>query len=235
MLFRSVRLIVGSATYRQVSTADKVLLTRDPYNRELARQSRFRLDAETVRDNALAISGLLSLKIGGPSVKPYQPDRYWENLNFPVRDYAPDKGESQYRRGLYTWWQRSFLHPSMLAFDAPSREECTAERTRSNIPQQALVLLNDPTYVEAARVFEEGVVTDVREADVGSILGWGFAPYSGGTLSYIDMMGTKAFVALCRRLEQKYGPRFAPPKLLLDMAAKGDSFYGRFAPGRKAA
>ena len=87
--------------------------------------------------------------------------------------------------------------------------------------------------VEAARTFEEHVVTDVREADVGSILGWGFAPYSGGTLSYIDMMGTKKFVALCRAFEKKYGARFAPPKLLLEMADKGESFYGRFAPGKK--
>ena len=78
-------------------------------------------------------------------MKPYQPDGYWENLNFPKRTYPADAGDKQYRRGLYTWWQRSFLHPSMLAFDAPSREECCAERTRSNIPQQALVLLNDPS------------------------------------------------------------------------------------------
>jgi 3-hydroxyacyl-CoA dehydrogenase / enoyl-CoA hydratase / 3-hydroxybutyryl-CoA epimerase len=89
--------------------------------------------------------------------------------------------------------------------------------------------------VEAARTVEEGVITDVREADVGSILGFGFAPFSGGTLSYIDMMGTKKFVELCQRLEKKYGPRFAPPKLLLEMAQKGESFYGRFSPGRKAA
>jgi 3-hydroxyacyl-CoA dehydrogenase/enoyl-CoA hydratase/3-hydroxybutyryl-CoA epimerase len=88
--------------------------------------------------------------------------------------------------------------------------------------------------LEAARTFEEGVITDVREADVGSILGFGFAPYSGGTLSYIDMMGSKRFVELCLRLE-KYGPRFAPSKLLLDMAAKNESFYGRFAPGKTAA
>ena len=87
--------------------------------------------------------------------------------------------------------------------------------------------------LEAARTVEEGVITDVREADVGSILGFGFAPFSGGTLSYIDMMGTKSFVALCKRLEKKYGPRFKPPKLLLDMATKGDTFYGRFAPGRR--
>jgi hypothetical protein len=104
-----------------------------------------------VRDNALAIGGLLSDKIGGPSVKPYQPAGYWAHLNFPVREWEHDHGESQYRRGLYTWWQRTFLHPSLLAFNASTREECTAERPRSNTPLQALVLLNDPTYVEAAR------------------------------------------------------------------------------------
>ncbi|WP_395089144.1 PSD1 and planctomycete cytochrome C domain-containing protein [Armatimonas sp.] len=158
-----VRLLVRSNTYKQVSTASKALLAADPDNREVARQSRYRLDAELVRDNALAIAGLLSLKIGGPSVKPYQPDGYWDTLNFPTRKYATDKGESQYRRGLYVWWQRSFLHPSMLAFDAPSREECTAERSRSNIPQQALVLLNDPTYVEAARAFAIQVLQQPSE------------------------------------------------------------------------
>jgi 3-hydroxyacyl-CoA dehydrogenase/enoyl-CoA hydratase/3-hydroxybutyryl-CoA epimerase len=89
--------------------------------------------------------------------------------------------------------------------------------------------------VEAARTFEEHVVTDVREADVGSILGWGFAPYTGGALSYIDMLGTKKFVELCQKFAKKYGPRFKPPKLLVDMAAKGESFYGRFPPEKKAA
>ncbi len=146
-----VRTIVTSDAYKQTSVATPQLVAADPYNRELARQSTFRVDAELVRDAALSVSGLLVRTIGGPSVKPYQPDGYWENLNFPVRTYPNDTGEKQYRRGLYTWWQRSFLHPSMLAFDAPSREECCAERNRSNIPQQALVLLNDPSYVEAAR------------------------------------------------------------------------------------
>jgi hypothetical protein len=150
---RMVHHIVTSRTYRQASTAPQELLARDPDNRLLARQSRFRLDAELVRDNALAIAGLLEPTIGGPSVKPYQPDGYWEYLNFPERTYAADHGPAQYRRGIYTWWQRTFAHPSLLAFDAPSREECCAERPRSNIPQQALVLLNDPTYVEAARAF----------------------------------------------------------------------------------
>lgn len=166
-----VRTIVTSQTYRQSSDATAEQLARDPENRLLARQSRFRLDAELVRDNALAISGLLSPKIGGPSVKPYQPPGYWENLNFPTRDYTADSGESQYRRGLYTWWQRTFLHPSLLAFDAPSREECAADRTRSNIPQQALALLNDPTYVEAARTLAARTVKE-GGTDVRSRLDW---------------------------------------------------------------
>ncbi|MBI3878715.1 MAG: PSD1 domain-containing protein [Verrucomicrobia bacterium] len=170
---RLVRTIVNSQTYRQVSTATKELAARDPYNRELARQSRWRLDAELVRDNALAVSGLLVAKIGGPSVKPYQPDGYWENLNFPVRAYDASKGEDQYRRGLYTWWQRSFLHPSMVAFDAPSREECAADRNRSNIPQQALVLLNDPSYVEAARAFATRIVREGgQDADARITWAW---------------------------------------------------------------
>jgi hypothetical protein len=155
-----VRQIVSSRTYRQASTASPELLARDPENRELARQSRWRVEAELVRDNALSVSGLLVPAIGGPSVKPYQPEGYWENLNFPVRQYEHDTGDAQYRRGLYTWWQRSFVHPGMLAFDAPTREECAAERSRSNIPQQALVLLNDPTYVEAARVFAERIIKE---------------------------------------------------------------------------
>ena len=157
-----VRAMVSSSTYKQVSAASPALLAADPYNRELARQSAFRIDAELVRDNALAISGLLVARIGGPSVKPYQPEGYWENLNFPTRDYPNDTGESQYRRGLYTWWQRSFLHPSLLAFDAPNREECTAERNRSNIPQQALALLNDPSYVEAARALAIRILTECQ-------------------------------------------------------------------------
>jgi hypothetical protein len=117
----------------------------------VSRQGRWRLDAEMIRDHALAAAGLLSLRIGGPSVKPYQPEGYWRYLNFPARTWVDDVGESQYRRGLYTHWQRTFLHPSLLAFDATSREECTAERQRSSTPKAALALLNDPTYVEAAR------------------------------------------------------------------------------------
>lgn len=168
-----IRLIVTSHTYQQVSTATPELIAADPYNRECARQSAFRLDAEFVRDNALVISGLLVPKIGGPSVKPYQPEKYWENLNFPTREWQNDSGEGLHRRGLYTWWQRTFTHPSMLAFDAPSREECTAERNRSNIPQQALVLLNDPTYVEAARAFAARIATE-SNGDTAQRITWAF-------------------------------------------------------------
>ncbi|MFN7733084.1 MAG: DUF1553 domain-containing protein, partial [Pirellula sp.] len=162
-----VRRIVSSQTYRQTSAVTPELLARDPYNREHARQTAFRMDAELIRDYALSVSHLLNDAIGGPSIKPYQPDGYWENLNFPQRTYSADLDRNQYRRGLYVWWQRSFLHPSLLAFDAPTREECCAERTRSNIPQQALVLMNDPTYMEAARNL---AVRILREADGSSSL-----------------------------------------------------------------
>jgi hypothetical protein len=150
-----LRLMALSRTYRQSSAAGPRLRQHDPYNQWLARQARFRLDAEVVRDNALAVSGLLLKNVGGRSVKPYQPPLYWAHLNFPTREYQKDQGEGLYRRGLYTYWCRTFLHPSLLAFDAPTREECTVERPRSNTPQQALVLLNDPTYVEAARTLAE--------------------------------------------------------------------------------
>ncbi len=163
-----IKLLVTSETYTQSSLASAELREKDPFNLMLARQSRFRLDAEMVRDNALAVSGLLSTKLGGPSSKPYQPRGYWSFLNFPAREWQDDTGESLYRRGLYTHWQRQYLHPALLAFDAPSREECTADRVRSNTPLQSLVLLNAPEFVEAARVFAEdvlrngGATTDTR-------------------------------------------------------------------------
>ncbi len=155
-----VNLIVNSKAYRQSSLENEQLKIIDPENRLIARQSRFRIEAEFIRDNALAVSGLLVQKIGGPSVKPYQPGGYWENLNFPRRTYKADSGADQYRRGVYTHWQRQFLHPALLAFDAPSREECTANRPRSNTPLAALVLLNDPTQIEAARTMAQKTITN---------------------------------------------------------------------------
>ncbi len=158
-----IKLIVMSETYQQSSNVTEGSFSKDPYNTLFARQTRQRLDAEMIRDNALAISGLLVDKVGGVSAKPYQPSGYWAQLNFPKRTYKHDTGENQYRRGLYTHWQRTFLHPSLLAFDAPAREECTARRERSNTPLQALVLLNDPTYVESARVLAADVCSQSEQ------------------------------------------------------------------------
>jgi hypothetical protein len=171
-LKRTIKSVVMSNAYRQTSLADANLRAIDPYNQWIARQGRFRLDAELVRDNALAISGLLVTSIGGPSVKPYQPPGYWSYLNFPTREWQNGEGESLYRRGLYTHWQRQYLHPSLLAFDAPNREECTADRPRSNTPLQSLVLLNDPSYVEAARAFAELIMQ--HDKDTSSRIDFAF-------------------------------------------------------------
>lgn len=153
-----IRHIVASETYKRSSRWTEELRLHDPYNELLARQSRFRIDAEMIRDTALLHSGLLVEQIGGVSTKPYQPAKYYAQLNFPRREYQPDNDQNQYRRGVYTHWQRTFLHPMLKAFDAPSREECTAARSRSNTPVQALVLLNDPSFVEAARVFAQRII-----------------------------------------------------------------------------
>ena len=164
-----IRTLVTSDAYKQSSIPSEKLAKADPLNRLYARQSRFRLDAEFVRDSALSISGLLINDIGGKSVKPYQPAGYWQHLNFPARKWHAGQGGDLYRRGLYTFHCRSFTHPAMLAFDAPSREECAAERPRSNIPQQALVLLNDPVFVESARVFAEKILKSDRKRDEDKI------------------------------------------------------------------
>lgn len=161
-----VRLMVTSRTYRRQSASRADLLDKDPANRLLAGQSARRLDAEFVRDNALAVSGLLNATVtGGPSAKPYQPAGYYQNLNFPERDYHASGGGDQYRRGLYMHWQRTFLHPMLAGFDAPSREECSADRFQSNSPQQALTLLNDPSFVEAARGFALRIIREQPAAD----------------------------------------------------------------------
>lgn len=153
-------LIVTSETYQQSSNVSAELRSVDPYNELFARQGRFRVNAEMVRDTSLYHSGLLVEKIGGRSTRPYQPAGYFAQLNFPKRTYQADQGESQYRRGIYTHWQRTFLHPMLKAFDAPSREECTAQRAQSNTPLQALALLNDPTFLEAARKFGERAIVE---------------------------------------------------------------------------
>ena len=149
-----LKTMVMSATYRQSSKVTPDMLERDPENRLLARGSRERLAPEMVRDQALQVSGLLVEKLGGPSVKPYQPAGLWKELASGA-DYEPDKGEGLYRRSLYSYWRRTMAPPSMVTFDSPTRETCVVRETRTNTPLQALDLMNDVTYVEAARKLGE--------------------------------------------------------------------------------
>ncbi len=188
------RLIVTSSTYRQSSVADPALLERDPENMLLARGPSYRLPAEMLRDNALAVSGLLVGEIGGPPVKPYQPEGLWQELaTRNATKYEQDQGESLYRRSMYTIWKRTTPPPSMMTFDAPERNICTVRRQATSTPLQALVLLNDPQYVEAARVLAarlSGAVPD----DTAARLSLGFRLL---TSQYPD-------AAMLRLLERHY-------------------------------
>lgn len=150
---RMMRRLVLSRSYRQTSDTTDTQLREDPYNQWFGRQARYRLPAEMVRDNVLSVSDLLVRTVGGSSVKPSQPAGYYRHLNFPKRVYAPHLDQRQYQRGVYVHWQRQFLHPMLKALDAPSREECTAQRARSNTPLEALVMLNDPAMIDAAVAF----------------------------------------------------------------------------------
>ncbi len=162
------RLMLTSATYRQASTVTPEKKRIDPANKWLSRGPRFRMDAEAIRDTALAMSGLLSPKIGGPSVKPYQPEGVWEAVAMPesnTRNYKRDSGESLYRRSLYTFWKRAAPPASMEIFNAPNRETCVVKRERTNTPLQALVTLNDVQFVEAARVTATKLMREVGSTD----------------------------------------------------------------------
>lgn len=169
------KLIVTSATYQQASDVTPPLLRRDPENVLLARGPRYRLDAEVVRDSALLVSGLLKPQVGGRSVRPYQPPGIWEAVAFGgsnTQNFKRDTGDSLYRRSLYTFWKRTAPPPSLMAFDAPSRETCVARRARTNTPLQALVLMNDEQYVEAARNFAERMIA--AGATPGERIAYGF-------------------------------------------------------------
>ena len=161
------RLMLTSAAYRQSATATPEKLQKDAANRLLSRGPRFRLDAEMVRDQALAASGLLVRKLGGPSVKPYQPDGVWEAVSMGgnTSRYLRDTGESVYRRSMYWFWKRSAPPASMDILNAPSRETCTVKRERTNTPLQALVALNDPQFVEAARVLADAALESGGDSD----------------------------------------------------------------------
>jgi hypothetical protein len=161
------RLIVTSATYRQSSAVRPDLHAHDPENRLLARASRLRLPAEFIRDQALSVSGLLNGEIGGHSVSPYQPPGLWEELasrldgaNWTAQTYVQSKGRDLYRRSMYTFWKRTSPPPTLTTFDAPDRETCTVRRARTNTPLQALILMNDPTYVEASRKLAERILSE---------------------------------------------------------------------------
>ena len=158
---RTIKQMVMSATYRQSSKLNKDLYAKDPQNRLLSRGSRFRLQGEFIRDNALSVSGLLVNKVGGPGVRPYQPPGLWNEVSLSgnVR-FKQDAGENLYRKSMYTYWKRSAPAPSMTIFDAPTREKCTVQRPRTNTPLQALVTLNDPQFVEAARNLAERMIKE---------------------------------------------------------------------------
>jgi hypothetical protein len=158
---------VLSATYRQASRVTPALWQRDPENRLLARGPRVRLPAETIRDQALFASGSLAERLGGPSVKPYQPAGLWKEL--ADTDYVADHGESLYRRSLYTFWKRTVAPPGMMTFDASPRETCVVRETRTNTPLQALTLMNDVAFVEAARVMAQRVMRDGGPTPEGRI------------------------------------------------------------------
>jgi hypothetical protein len=160
------KLIVMSDTYRQSSAAAPELWQRDPENRLLARGPRFRLPAEVIRDQALEIAGLMKHRLGGPSVYPYQPADLYKGIvvaaDYPGTSYTESKGDDLHRRSLYTWWKRTVPHPTMTVFDAPDREFCIVRRSVTNTPLQALTLLNDPIYVEAARKLAERVAREAK-------------------------------------------------------------------------
>jgi len=155
---RMFKQMAMSATYRQSSRVTREDWRRDPQNRLLARGPRFRLQGEFVRDNALAASGLLVGTIGGPSTKPYQPPGLWNEVSLTGARFVQDKGDKLYRRSMYIYWKRSAPAPTMTIFDAPSREKCTIRRSRTNTPLQALVTLNDPQFVEAARFLAQRAI-----------------------------------------------------------------------------
>ncbi|MBS0206327.1 MAG: DUF1553 domain-containing protein [Planctomycetes bacterium] len=214
------RLIVTSATYRQSSRISADLLDRDPQNKLLARGPRFRIQAEMIRDSALEMAGLLSDRIGGPSVSPYQPAGLWDDVavgaDYEGTVYRQDKGEGLYRRSMYTFWKRTCPPPGLNTFDAPEREVCTARRSRTNTPLQALVLMNDPTYLEAARKLAERVM-----------ISGGVTPEEKITFAFrvaVSRRPTPAEIQLAQRLYQQRWTRYRQdPPAAQALLSVGDS------------
>ena len=209
-----LRLIVTSETFQQSSNFTPELLARDPDNRLLARGPRFRLPAEVIRDQALAISGLLVPTIGGPSVKPYQPPGLWEAVSYNGEaSYTPDSGDATHRRGLYTFWKRQAPPPDMLTFDGPTREVCTVRRPRTNTPLQALLLLNDSNYLEASRAFAELALKQPSQR-----IEWAFSRATGRAAKPAELTELKSFLdtELTKTSEVEAWTRLASLLLNLD-------------------
>jgi hypothetical protein len=201
-----LKLIVTSRTYRQASRISPDLLARDDRNLLYARGPRFRLDAEAIRDNALAVSGLLSLSQGGKPIRPYQPDGLWVKVGGQKYDYELSPGEEKYRRGLYVVWKRAAPYPSFVNFDANARMACRVKRPRSNTPLQALTLMNDPVYVEAAMAFARRILTEYPTAGVNARIARAFR------LATARTPRAEELATLHRLLEAERAARIADPK-----------------------
>ena len=216
------KLIVTSAAYRQSSTLTPELNEKDPANRLLARGPRFRLSAELIRDNALAVSGLLDKGIGGPSVFPYQPPGLWEDMafgdTFTAQTYVPSTGKDLYRRSMYTFWKRTVPPAALATFDAPDREKCTTRRARTNTPLQALALMNDTTYVEASRALAEKMIKEA-DRDGEKRIEYAFRRVTAREPSAEE---TEVLLALANEQQQDYRRDPAAAKGLL---AVGDSAF----------
>ncbi len=217
-----VRTMVTSSTYRQSSVITKAHLARDPENRLLARGPRFRLQAEFIRDQALAVSGLLNREIGGKSVSPYQPAGLWQELasrqdskNWSAQFFVQSLGKDLYRRTMYTFWKRTSPPPQLVTFDAPDREICTVRRSRTNTPLQALVLMNDPTYVEASRKFAERVM--LKEKEPGPRLALAFR------LATARAPSERESAILQRVFDKQLQAYRANPKAAADLLRVGES------------
>jgi hypothetical protein len=222
--------IVMSSTYRQSSKADPLDYKNDVDNKLLARGPRFRLPGEVVRDQALAISGLLVEKVGGPSVRPYMPDGVWDETSKygDLRGYKHDKNDGLYRRSLYTIWKRTAAPPTMLMFDSPSREFCTVKRSRTNTPLQALALLNEVTFVEAARVLAQRM-NDQPNKDLEGKIRWGFRQVTG---RYPEQQELDVLVTGYERRVQAYSSDLEAAKKLV---AWGESKVVDIQPSELAA
>jgi len=216
------KLIVTSATYRQSSAAPRESVESDPENRQLARGPRVRLPAEFIRDLALSVGGLLDGRVGGASVFPYQPGGLWEELmsredgdNFSAQKYTQSGGTDLYRRSLYTFWKRTCPPPSLVTFDAPDRQVCTVRRPRTNTPLQALILLNDPTFVEAARKLAERMIFGADGEQQRIELAFRLTNARSPRAAEIDV--------LLRLYRDQLAAYRADPKAAMDLLKVGDS------------